>query len=110
MMESLLNDFDRPEPPSKLSMPQQALWWIRKGDFRVGHEWNKAHDICQCAEGTKACDWIHALVHLIEGDYYNASYWYRRAGEAQKSADPQEEWLRIAERLSGGEPAGKQYL
>lgn len=28
--------------------------------------------------------WIHALLHLIEGDQWNADYWFSRAGKASK--------------------------
>ena len=101
MIGSHLGRFDSPEPSADLSAPLQALWWIRKGEFKVGDEWRKAHEICQSAEGNKDHDWIHALVHLIEGDHANADYWYRHAGEAQKSADPQTEWAHIVEQLGG---------
>ena len=100
-MHTLLTDMDRSEPAAELDQPQQALWWLRKGELKLGAEWRTAHEICQNAEGTRSHDWIHALVHLIEGDLPNASYWYRRAGEAQASTDPATEWAHIAERLSG---------
>lgn len=99
-MHSQLTDTDEAEPSPDLTAPQQALWWIRKGDFQLGDGWHKAHEICQGAEGSREFDLIHALVHLIEGDHANAAYWYRRAGEEQKSADPKEEWAHIAGRLT----------
>lgn len=73
-------DFSLPEPPTDLSPPLQAVWWLRKGDLKLGPEWERAHTICQSAEGTSAYDWVHALCHLIEGDHGNADYWFRRAG------------------------------
>ncbi len=29
--------------------------------------------------------WIHALLHLIEGDEGNAGYWYARAGKPART-------------------------
>ncbi|KAJ9441077.1 hypothetical protein DIPPA_35019 [Diplonema papillatum] len=66
------------EPPPTFSPAQQALWWLKKGALRLGPEWDKAHDICQGAEGSPPCDWTHALCHLIEGDMGNAGYWFHR--------------------------------
>ncbi|MDF0596707.1 hypothetical protein [Psychromarinibacter halotolerans] len=44
-------------------------------------QWQAAHDIVE-HEGDTTSAWIHALVHRIEGDDWNAGYWYRRAGRA----------------------------
>ena len=44
--------FDTPEPPATLSPPLQALWWLKKGGLATGPEWERAHAICQTAEGT----------------------------------------------------------
>ncbi len=54
-------------PTIHLSPPQQALWWLKKGGFKLGPEWDKAHAICQTAEGTFEYDLVHALAHWIEG-------------------------------------------
>ena len=48
--------------------------------FAAGPQWAGVHDICQAHEGEPAFDWGHALCHRIEGDDWNAGYWYRRAG------------------------------
>lgn len=89
---------DAPDP--SLPPPLQALWWLRKGGFGVGPEWEKAHAICQTAEGTPAYDVVHALAHWIEGDESNARYWYRRVGPGRASSIPAE-WQRIAALLDG---------
>ena len=93
--------FDTPEPPASLSLPLQALWWLKKGDLATGPEWERAHAICQTAEGTPAYDRVHALAHWIEGDRPNSDYWYRRAGARREGADPAEEWERQAAALGG---------
>jgi hypothetical protein len=46
-------------------------------------------------EGDAAYDLVHALVHWIEGDESNASYWYRRVGPGRAGSIP-EEWERIS--------------
>jgi hypothetical protein len=46
----------------------------------LGGDWEAAHRIVQDREGDAAADWIHAVVHRMEGDLANARYWYRRCG------------------------------
>jgi hypothetical protein len=91
-----LQDFSTPEPPAGLTPPQQALWWLRKGGFVVGDAWDRAHERCQSAEGTRAYDHVHALAHRIEGDDSNADYWYRRAGAERVGPDVAAEWEHMA--------------
>jgi hypothetical protein len=99
MTDSKPWSFAEDAPPAALSPPQQALWWLKKGNLTIGPEWKKAHDLCQTREGEQAYDLVHALVHWIEGDKSNAAYWYRRVG-AERAADIATEWQRIAAELS----------
>ena len=55
----------------------------------LGEDWERTHQICQMHEGTPIFDWLHALIHRIEGDDANAGYWYRRAGKIPQSCDEQ---------------------
>jgi hypothetical protein len=87
--------FSNLTPPTDLSPPLQALWWLKKGGLVMGAEWEKAHTICQQDEGNPSYDIVHALAHWIEGDEPNAAYWYRRAGGGQKAATIAEEWERV---------------
>ncbi len=103
MDHPILGRFDVNEPSVALSEPLRALWWLKKGSFAVGPEWDRAHEICQSAEGTKAYDWVHALAHLIEGDAGNAGYWFRRAGEPQTGAGIEQEWAHIVNRLGASQ-------
>lgn len=57
-----------------------ALDALEASDCTMGEGWENAHNISQAHEGVAAFDRIHALVHRIEGDRFNADYWYRRAG------------------------------
>ena len=97
-MNDLTASLSADQPP-EMSAPKQALWWLAKGDFKVGRAWEMAHDICQQAEGTRDYDLVHAVAHLIEGDVGNADYWYRRAGVKRGSDDPQAEWHTVASML-----------
>ena len=59
---------------------KKALDALEAGQCQMGDQWEVAHNIAQAHEGQAAFDRIHALVHRIEGDSFNAGYWYRRAG------------------------------
>jgi hypothetical protein len=83
----------------------QALSHARDGD------WHAAHEVVQQHEGDRLADWIHAVLHRIEGDLGNARYWYRRCGETpSENESPQAELARIADVLDGqqhGKPRRK---
>lgn len=70
----------------------EALDLLRAGNFQPGTELEKAHRIGQEHEGEALFDWVHALVHRIEGDDANAGYWYRRAGKTRHPGSIEEEW------------------
>jgi len=71
-----------------------------------GGDWHAAHDIVQQHEGDARADWIHAVLHRIEGDLANARYWYRRCGQTLPEVEPpQAELARIAEVLTGTQDA-----
>lgn len=77
-------------PPSGLSEEAQALWHAKKGN------WEEAHNIAQEIH-TAMGSWIHALLHLIEGDVGNANYWFHKAHKpAQGIAKIDELWATIA--------------
>jgi hypothetical protein len=89
------------QPPKDMTKPLQALWWIRKGEFRVGPEWDEAHVIVQSMEGVPEFDWVHALLHWIEADMGNADYWYKRSGKKRATPSVKAEWEHMATALSG---------
>ncbi|MCX5519764.1 hypothetical protein OSH10_15075 [Kaistia defluvii] len=68
------------EPPAGLSAPLQALWHLEKG------EWEAAHTLVQ-DDASRAGAWVHAHVHRIEGDLWNARYWYGQAGQKAAEGD-----------------------
>ena len=54
---------------------------IKAIDLALGGDWHEAHRIVQAHEDDRDACWIHAALHLIEGDKDNAKYWYRKAGK-----------------------------
>ena len=49
-------------------------------DHLVKGEWEAAHVIVQ-EDDSALASWMHAVVHLQEGDTSNANYWFKRAGQ-----------------------------
>ena len=43
--------------------------------------------------------WVHAYLHRVEGDEFNAGYWYRRANKPHSQATLPAEWAEIATAL-----------
>ncbi len=68
--------------------------------FEVGPEWQAVHAICQNHEGESMYDWGHAFCHRIEGDDWNAGYWYRRAGKPMASGSFVHEWAVMRRNIS----------
>lgn len=75
--------------PSEINEILLALWYDGKGD------WEAAHQIAQSKEGTRDYDRIHAYLHRVEGDQWNAGYWYRRAGDKMPNVSLKEEWTTL---------------
>ena len=77
-------------PPVGLGEAALALWHLKKGD------WEKSHAIAQDLETAEGA-WIHALLHLVEGDLGNARYWFAEAGRPPvKPAQADALWDEIA--------------
>lgn len=87
--EEFSDSLKQQAPPKSISPILQALWHDAKGD------WEAAHNIAQSSEGTQSYDHLHAYLHRVEGDTWNANYWYRRAGVKTFSGSLQEEWKEL---------------
>jgi len=61
--------------PSLTGTVWEALIWLRVGLI------TRAHDLVQDA-GTGIEAYIHGMIHRLEGDYWNAKYWFRNAGRS----------------------------
>lgn len=63
----------------------QALLAEQAGD------WKKAHELIQSLVTAEAA-WVHAYLHRVEGDEWNATYWYNRACQPVCSTSLSAEW------------------
>jgi hypothetical protein len=82
-------------PPAGLSPVLTALWHAGRGD------WDAAHTIAQSREGTPAYDAVHAYLHRVEGDEWNAGYWYRRARRPVATGPHEAEWEALTREFLG---------
>jgi len=64
-------------------------------------DWDKSHNIAQDYSDPIA-NWIHAVLHKIEGDVWNSNYWYARtAGKKYEDfTEPKEELQKILSELN----------
>ncbi|MCH5600520.1 hypothetical protein [Niabella ginsengisoli] len=85
MVQAFKQSLQENKPPETLSELQTGLWHAAKGN------WVAAHNIAQAHEGEKEFDHLHAYLHRVEGDEWNANYWYRRAGVAMPNHSYDEE-------------------
>lgn len=83
--------------PSLRRLLQDAVAKALAGD------WQGAHVVAQDHEDEPLANWIHAVVHRMEGDLANAGYWYRRIRRPLREGVSTEAELReIEAALSGG--------
>lgn len=85
LVEEFKASLSSSEPPNDFDNYNRSLWWAAKGD------WEKAHDLIQDLEDSKAYK-IHAYLHRLEGDPSNAAYWYSKAGTRMPKTSLSDEW------------------
>lgn len=51
-------------------------------ELALAGDWHGAHGIAQDYSDSTA-NWIHAVLHKIEGDVWNSKYWYARSAGQQ---------------------------
>lgn len=78
-------------PSNSLSVQIEALWWDAKGD------WKQAHDLIDHLDDAISAH-IHAYLHRVEGDFWNARYWYNRAKQPEFKDSLDEEWEYLLEK------------
>ena len=59
---------------------QQTVELLKAVNAALDKDWHGAHLITQDSEHP-AANWLHAVLHKIEGDAGNSRYWYARAGK-----------------------------
>ena len=71
----------------------KALQLIKEDD------WHQAHDLISEYDDENASR-IHAFLHRIEGDLWNADYWYRRGGTTRPAMSISDEWEMLFKLMS----------
>ena len=65
---------------SKDALSKQALKIAVQA--ALNGDWDKSHNIAQDysddVNNANMANWIHAVLHKIEGDVWNSKYWYAR--------------------------------
>lgn len=77
---------------------KEVLLALQDDGIKLGPAWDRAHDLAQTHEGDLAHDRLHAFLHRVEGDSFNAAYWYRRSGEPVFEDDLKSECTLLIER------------
>ncbi len=92
-LEAFKSTLGENHPPKDWSEPLRALWYAAKGD------WESSHDIAQEIHSSMG-SWIHAYLHRVEGDKWNAGYWYDRASKPFPECSLEEElWILVKANL-----------
>ena len=80
--------------------PQQLFAEIKDPDLAnccVSGLWllhnflNESHEISQTIDTVEG-SWWHAIMHRLEGDYWNSKYWYRKVGVHPAFAEVADDW------------------
>lgn len=88
---------------SKEALPEDAL---SKEALKIAvqaaldGDWDKSHNIAQ-EHSENTANWIHAVLHKIEGDVWNSKYWYARTNgkKFEDFSDANEELIAIQNSL-----------
>ena len=85
-------------------MPPLDAKLLEAVELALAGDWESAHRTAQEHEGDGNANWIHAVVHRMEGDLGNARYWYGRCGRklrAEVSTDEELQEIREALEATG---------
>ncbi len=80
-----IHSLEQEAPPAEISSLLKALWYDKKGN------WDIAHQIAQGIHSNSG-SWIHAYLHRVEGDQWNANYWYSKAHKNMPKLSLEDEW------------------
>lgn len=71
---------------------------IQACNLALQGEWDASHNIAQDYSDPIA-NWIHAVLHKIEGDVWNSNYWYARTQGLKSGAKHYEDFSDANEEL-----------
>lgn len=90
--EEFKDSLTQDKPPLGISDLLTALWFDAKGD------WEQAHIIAQDISSEDGAI-LHAYLHRVEGDVWNAGYWYNMAHTTRFKGSLEDEWESLAQRF-----------
>ena len=76
-MTTIFNRKDQHDSMVKHEYDHKCLEAI---EFALDGKWDAAHEIIQALYQSTWAEWIHAVLHKIEGDESNSRYWYSKLG------------------------------
>ena len=91
-LDNFLASVQNKTKPTGLTIYLETLWYAGTDN------WNKAHELIQDEPGKDAA-LLHAYLHRVEGDQWNAGYWYQKAGEKIPGYPLQQEWELLVQRF-----------
>jgi hypothetical protein len=83
-------------------MPDTKPLLLEAVEHALAGDWQRAHEIAQDHEDDPIANWIHGVVHWIEGDLSNARYWFGRAGRDLASYPTAQDTLRAIKAVVEG--------
>ena len=60
-------------------------------NLALAGDWDKSHNVAQ-DYGDPIANWIHAVLHKIEGDVWNSKYWYVKAQDLNSGGKKYEDF------------------
>lgn len=84
-LKMILDQLKSKTPLDTFTIQQRALWHIHH------NEWEEAHNLIQDLDDSLSCI-IHAYIHKVEGDEWNAKYWYAKGGRRSNTMGKEEEF------------------
>ena len=78
--------------------PEKNIY-IQALEAEQAGDWKRAHELVQDLVTAEAA-WVHAYLHRVEGDTFNAGYWYNRAVQPVCTTSLAAEWESIHAELS----------
>jgi len=81
---------------STFEIAAQADWPVHvRSLWYVAHDnWQAAHNLIDHLDDAKSSH-VHAYLHRLEGDEWNAKYWYNRANQPVFKGSLEEEWIAL---------------
>lgn len=90
--EEFTDSLKEDKPNAELSVHLKALWYDKK------NRWKEAHDLVDSLPDADSA-LVHAYLHRVEGDQWNADYWYRKAGHDRPDLTLDEEWKTLVRKF-----------